>query len=412
METVFVNNFRRPCPNVWLIAGTRPEAVKLAPVAQALHRAGRMRPSIVASGQHPAMVHQALASFEFSAERELAVRRVAGGQPELLAGLITSLDRCAESAPPAAVVVQGDTTTALAGALVGFWRRIPVVHLEAGLRSFDLGAPFPEELNRRLVTQATSLHLAPTRVAAGNLLAEGVDPGRVFISGNTVVDAVNVVANRPTRFTHPEVGVAVERAARGEQRLVLVTAHRRESWGEPMRQILAAIHDLVRSHSDIQVVLPAHPNPAVRDMVLTAFADHPSVLVTDPLPYEELASVLAASTLVLSDSGGIQEEAPTFGVPVLVLRDVTERGEAVDAGCALLVGTDRARIVESASRLLVDSHARVAMMSAGNPFGDGRAGERTEAALAWLLGLVAELPDAFEPAGRGAANGSTVGECS
>ncbi|RZS34013.1 UDP-N-acetylglucosamine 2-epimerase [Herbihabitans rhizosphaerae] len=386
-------------PEVWLVAGTRPEAVKLAPVAEAFDRGGRLRASIIATGQHPTMVDQALATFGRAPDVRLTVHREDGGQAELMAQLITGLDRLATARPPSAVIVQGDTTTTLAGSLVAFWRKIPVVHLEAGLRSFDLAAPFPEELNRRLVTRSAALHLAPTTYAAGHLLDEGVPAQSVLVTGNTVVDAISTVTDRPAHFEDPALADMVERATRAEHKLMLVTAHRRESWGAPLRRVLDAITELLRQHEDLKIVFPTHPNPAVRRTVTDALAHHPRVLITEPLPYEQLAGVLAASTIVLSDSGGIQEEAPTFGVPVLVLRDVTERMEAVDAGCAILVGTDDRRIVSTASALLSDAAARTAMTSGGNPFGDGRAAERTEEALAWLLGLQAMPPKEFAPAG-------------
>ncbi|WP_414938402.1 non-hydrolyzing UDP-N-acetylglucosamine 2-epimerase [Amycolatopsis sp. cmx-11-51] len=382
---------------IWLVAGTRPEAVKLAPVAGALASEGRMRPVLVSTGQHPEMVDRAMATFGLTPDERLTLNRRTGSQPELLSGILTGLEEVAERRPPAAVVVQGDTTTTLAGALTAFWRRVPVVHLEAGLRSFDLGAPFPEEFNRKLVTQAAALHLAPTPDAAANLLAEGVPEGAVLVAGNTVVDAILTATDKSTAVHDPELAALLENATRGTVKLMLVTLHRRESWGEPMRRVLRAVAELMAADPEVRVVLPAHPNPEVHGLVREELAGVPGVLITGPLPYPELAAVLAASTLVLSDSGGIQEEAPTFGVPVLVLRDVTERMEAVNAGCAVLVGTDRDRIVSAATRLLNDPAARTRMMSSGNPFGDGAAAERTEQALAYQLGLAPDLPAPFRP---------------
>ncbi|UUV34738.1 UDP-N-acetylglucosamine 2-epimerase (non-hydrolyzing) [Amycolatopsis roodepoortensis] len=382
-------------PRVWLVMGTRPEAIKLAPVAEAIELAGRMEPVLVATGQHPTMVDQALETFGARADVTLPLHRRDGGQPELLGQMLTGLDELAEREHPAVVVVQGDTTTTLAGTLAAFWRRIPVVHLEAGLRSFDLAAPFPEELNRRLVTQAASLHLPPTPAAAENLSRELVAAERILVTGNTSVDAIRAIADRgAVDYRDERVAAAVEAATRGEP-LVLVTAHRRESWGEPLRQVLRAVAELVARHPGVRVVLPAHPNPAVRELVGAELGGVSRVVVTEPLRYDELAGALAAATLVLSDSGGIQEEAPTFGVPVLVLREVTERMEAVHAGCARLVGTDRELIVRTASELLTDPRARAAMMSNGNPFGDGKAASRTELALARLLGLTAEPVEEF-----------------
>jgi UDP-N-acetylglucosamine 2-epimerase (non-hydrolysing) len=374
-------------PEIFLIAGTRPEAIKLAPVAAAMRAAGRLSPVLVASGQHPAMVTQALAAFDVEADVTLPLQRVTGSQPELLTEMIKQLDALLETRRPAAVIVQGDTTTTLAGAMAAFWRRIPVVHLEAGLRSGDLDSPFPEEANRKLVGQLAALHLAPTALAATNLLDESVNPANVLITGNTVVDAALEIAAKELPFEHAGVAAAVDAAAHGEARLVLVTAHRRESWGEPLERILRAVRRLVEAYPDIRVVLPAHANPAVRAQVEAGLAGVPRVTITDPLPYPALARLLSHAYLALTDSGGIQEEAPSFRVPALVLREVTERVESLQAGCAKLVGTDEDLIVAEAARLLDDPLLRESMTASGNPYGDGLASQRTEQAVAAMLGL-------------------------
>ncbi|WP_433058368.1 non-hydrolyzing UDP-N-acetylglucosamine 2-epimerase [Dactylosporangium sp. CS-033363] len=374
-------------PEVFLIAGTRPEAIKLAPVAAAMRAAGRLTPVLVASGQHPAMVTQALAAFDVEADVTLPLQRVTGSQPELLTEMIKQLDALLETRKPAAVVVQGDTTTTLAGAMAAFWRRIPVVHLEAGLRSGDLDSPFPEEANRKLVGQLAALHLAPTALAATNLLDESVAPANVLITGNTVVDAALEIAAKELPFDDAGVAAAVDAAEHGEARLVLVTAHRRESWGEPLDRILSAVKRLVEAYPDIRVVLPAHANPAVRAQVEAGLAGVPRVTITDPLPYPSLARLLSRAYLALTDSGGIQEEAPSFRVPALVLREVTERVESLQAGCAKLVGTDEDLIVAEAAKLLDDPMLRQSMTASGNPYGDGLASQRTEQAVAAMLGL-------------------------
>ncbi|MBW0116887.1 non-hydrolyzing UDP-N-acetylglucosamine 2-epimerase [Pseudonocardia abyssalis] len=379
-------------PVVHLIVGTRPEAVKMAPLALALRRAGVLEPVLVATGQHPTMVAQALAAFGLEPDVVCKLHRTTGEQSELAAQLTSALDAVL-AAGSAAVVVQGDTTSALVGGLVAMWRRIPVVHLEAGLRSGDLAAPFPEEANRRLLGVFADLHLAPTARAAAALRAEAAAVGaaaeRVLLVGNTVVDAVLEVAAGVTAADAPAPGdprlAAVHDAVTGgRSRLLLVTAHRRESWGAPLNNVLAATRQVVDDHPDLLCVLPAHANPAVRAQVDAALGDHPRVVVTDPLPYPELCRLLARAALVLSDSGGIQEEAPSFGVPVVVLRDVTERMEAVDAGWAQLVGTDTARIVAAAKGVLDGEHEPP---RTGNPFGDGRAAERGAGAIAWILGM-------------------------
>lgn len=384
-------------PEVHLVAGTRPEAIKLAPVAAHMRRRGRLRPVFVASGQHPTMVGQALDAFGATPDIALPLTRHTGSQPELFAALTERLDALLGEHRPAAVVVQGDTTTTFAAALAAFWRRVPIVHLEAGLRSGDLAAPFPEEANRRLVAQLADLHLAPTAAAAANLLDEGVPADRVLLCGNTVVDAALEVLARQ-RGIPPFADPQLLEAVRGG-RLVLVTAHRRESWGAPLDRVIGAVRRLLETYPDLRVVLPSHPNPAVRAQVAAGLARIPRAVVTDPLPYEQLVAILSRAYLVLTDSGGIQEEAPTFGVPALVLRDVTERVESLRAGCARLVGTDPALIFKESCRLLNDPAARAAMAATGNPYGDGQAAARTEQAVAALLGL-AEPPDPMPVADR------------
>lgn len=369
-------------PVVHLIAGTRPEAIKVAPVAQALAETGLARPVIVATGQHPTLVHQALEAFGMRPDAVVQLDRNTGSQPELVAQLTQRLDELFAEQRPDAVLVQGDTTSTFIGALTAFWRKIPVVHLEAGLRSGDLFAPFPEEANRRLVTQITALHLPPTPKSAANLAAEGTSGETVVTVGNTVIDAVLTVARRQLPWSDERVGALVESGLR----IALVTAHRRESWGQPLDRVLDAVRTLVNETPDLGVVLPAHPNPAVRAQVEAGLAGLPRTVVCDPLPYATLSRLLSVATLVLSDSGGIQEEAPSFGVPVLVLRTVTERTEAIDAGSALLVGTDEQAILDHSRRLLADPAARATMTAAGNPFGDGHAAQRSARAIGWLLG--------------------------
>lgn len=369
---------------VWLVGGTRPEAVKLAPVVSAMRRQRFVAPVVVSTGQHPTMFHQGLDAFGLTPDVEIMLDRRSGSQAELLAQLTVELDREMAQSPPAAVMVQGDTATALVGALTAFWRQIPVVHLEAGLRSHDLTAPFPEEANRKMVDQIAALHLAPTPRAAANLRAEGIAAESIQMIGNTVVDAVHAIAGRTKRFSLPDLQ-AVEAAVADGRTLMLVTAHRRESWGEPLRAVLHAVRDVLAAHPDVDVVLPAHPNPQVRGDVMAVLGGDRRVHITEPLDYSELVRLLELSTLILSDSGGIQEEAPSFGVPVLVLRERTERLEAIEAGCATLVGTDRERIVKEAARLLSQQRSAANGSTASNPFGDGLSGERAADAVARLV---------------------------
>jgi UDP-N-acetylglucosamine 2-epimerase (non-hydrolysing) len=372
---------------VLLLVGTRPEAVKAAPVALCLAEHPHLSPAIVHSGQHALMVEQALVPFGLRPVESLCYQRETGGQAELFAHLLPALDALLARRRPAAVLVQGDTATALAGALAAFWRRIPVVHLEAGLRTGDLDAPFPEEANRQLIARVAALHLAPTPAAAAALAAETLSGGPVVVTGNTVVDAALRIAALETPAANPDL-VAVERDLETHGgRLVLVTAHRRESWGAPLDEVLSAVATLAERHPDIHVLLPVHPNPAVRAQVEALLGDNPRVTLTDPLSYPDLIRVLRRAALVLTDSGGIQEEAPSFGVPVLVLREVTERMEAVHAGCAWLVGTDRTRILLAADEML---HTRLRIPVNSNPFGDGNAATRVCAAITDLLAAVAK----------------------
>ncbi|NIH83297.1 non-hydrolyzing UDP-N-acetylglucosamine 2-epimerase [Amycolatopsis granulosa] len=371
--------------DIMLLAGTRPEAVKLAPLALALPGHPVLRPVIVHSGQHDGMVEQALAPFGLLVDDRLPtpVRRN-GGQAELVAGLLPSLDGFLRRRSPAAVVVQGDTTTVLAGALAAFWRGIPVVHLEAGLRTHDLAAPFPEEGTRQMVSRLAALHLAPTGAAVAALLGEGVPAERIVLTGNTVVDAVEHIAARGRPAQDRALAAAELRLLEQGRRLVLVTSHRRESWGKPLQRVLSAVRDLVRRRPDVEVLFPVHPNPALRDQVTTALSGVPRITVTGPLEYPDLVRALRLATVVLTDSGGIQEEAPSFGTPVVVLRDTTERREAIDSGHARLVGTDPAAIGRATEDVL---SGRWRPASPANPYGDGKAAQRAVAAIGELLAV-------------------------
>jgi len=368
--------------SVALVLGTRPEAIKLAPVALELARSGWARPSIVTTGQHGDVVRETLALFDLKAEIELSAVTETSRLATRQAALLVDIDRALDRIRPALVVVQGDTASTLAGAQVAFFRQIPVAHVEAGLRTGDLALPFPEEANRRMVSAIAALHLAPTAVAVANLRRENVPSEQILLTGNTVVDALVRARNLSPPYEDRELEALDASGAP----LVLVTAHRRESWGEPMRAIGKAIARLSRSHPDYEFVLAAHMNPAVRDVLESEVRDCPRVHLPGPIAYGPFVRLIARSRLVITDSGGIQEEAPAFGVPVLVTRDVTERTESLDAGVARLVGTDEERIVESASHLLADPAAYDAMARAINPYGDGHAARRVVEACGWLLG--------------------------
>ncbi|GAA1283762.1 non-hydrolyzing UDP-N-acetylglucosamine 2-epimerase [Saccharothrix xinjiangensis] len=369
---------------VLLLAGTRPEAVKIAPVALALADHPVLRPVIVHSGRHADVVERALRAFDLRADVELDVPRATGTQAELLAGLLPEVDRVLGVRHPAVVLVQGDTTTALAGALAAFWRGIPVAHLEAGLRTGDLGGPFPEEGARQMIARIASLHLAPADDAAAALVGEGLVDREIVVTGSTAVDAVRRVAAADLPARDPRLALLERVLDERSERLVLVTAHRRESWGEPLERVLHAVRAIADRHPDVRVLLPAHPNPVVRTAAERVLGGHERIVVTEPLDYPDLVRALRRAALVLTDSGGLQEEAPTFGVPVLVLREATERSAAVDEGCAWLVGTDPIRILAEAGWVL---GARLRLPAGRNPFGDGRAASRVRGALERLVGL-------------------------
>jgi UDP-N-acetylglucosamine 2-epimerase (non-hydrolysing) len=351
---------------VCIAAGTRPEAIKLAPVHRAILDRNGWRSIWIGSGQHGEVKTRALAALGVEAD---LILEAPGGDDSLgarLGQMICRYDAAFANLRPDLVLVQGDTSTTIAAAMAAFSRQIPVGHVEAGLRTYDLGAPFPEEGWRTLVADIAALHFAPTARAANNLLWEGVAADKIHVTGNTGIDALRLLGEaEPPAFLKAFEG----------RRLITVTLHRRENWGHALERVAEAIRRLRDRFPDVQFLFVSHANPALAARVRAAFAQERSVAVSDPLDYPEFVAVMRASTLMLSDSGGVQEEAPAFGVPVLVLRDTTERAEAIEAGVARLVGCETAAIVREASRLLSDRDAYEAMAKAVNPFGDGHAAE-------------------------------------
>jgi UDP-N-acetylglucosamine 2-epimerase (non-hydrolysing) len=370
---------------VLLVYGTRPEAIKVSPVVKELARHGALRPVVAVTGQHREMLDQLNRVFGIEPDFDLNI--ISPGQTlfGITVKALTGLEQIVRDVDPAALVVQGDTTTAFAAALAGFYQQVPVVHLEAGLRTSNRYNPFPEEMNRRLASQLADVHLAPTSEAKANLLAEDVPAERITITGNTVIDALYEVTSQVRAVHDPQFGRFLEEA--GDRKVLLVTSHRRESWGDPMRSTAAAVAELARLFPELRVLLPAHRNPIVRDAIVPFLEGLSNVTVTEPLEYPDFCRALQRSTVVLTDSGGVQEEAPSLGKPVLVLRDTTERPEAVRAGVAKLVGTDQARIVAEVSQLLTDRIAYDAMAQHRNPYGDGLAARRSVEAIAAFLGL-------------------------
>ncbi|MGP5025563.1 non-hydrolyzing UDP-N-acetylglucosamine 2-epimerase [Glutamicibacter ardleyensis] len=365
------------------IYGTRPEAIKVAPIVKALKEAEIFDCVVVVTGQHREMLDQVNELFGITPDYDLDVIQPRQTLNGLLTKTIAGLDEIFEKEKPDAVVVQGDTTTSTAGAIAAFYRGIPVVHAEAGLRSYDIFSPFPEEANRKLTSQVASVHLAPTSLSKRNLERETFNSKDIVITGNTVIDALLTVVEKKVPFSDPQL----EELVNSGKRIVLVTTHRRENQGEPMRGIGRALARLSAAEPDVQFILPLHRNPAVREALLPEIDGIANITLTEPLAYGEFTRIIDASTLVLTDSGGVQEEAPSLGKPVLVMRLNTERPEAVTAGTVRLIGTDEQRIFESVSELLNDSAAYDEMATAVNPYGDGKASERTVAAIAELLGV-------------------------
>jgi UDP-N-acetylglucosamine 2-epimerase len=370
-----------------LIFGTRPEAIKLCPLALALRDHDRLAPHVCVTGQHRQMLDQVLSVFGVTPDVDLALM-----QPnQTLAGLtsraIAAIDGYLHEHAPAMVIVQGDTTTAFCAALAAFYRKVPVGHVEAGLRTWDRHSPFPEEINRVLTSQLTDLHFPPTEWAADNLRREGVAAERVLVTGNTVIDALGIATARADAL-RPEVGGVswVDEAERGARRVVLITGHRRENFGAGFEAICGAVATLARRFADVEFVYPVHLNPNVREPVNRVLRGLSNVHLIEPLSYLAFVRLMKASTLILTDSGGVQEEAPSLGKPVLVMRDTTERPEAVSAGTVRLVGADAAQIVDGVSLLLRDRSAYDAMARAHNPYGDGAACGRIVAALERYLG--------------------------
>jgi UDP-N-acetylglucosamine 2-epimerase (non-hydrolysing) len=363
-----------------VVFGTRPEAIKLAPVVEALAANPSFAPSVAVTAQHRGLLDQVLDLFGLVPDYDLDVMEPGQDLFHVTSAALLGLRDTIRDARPELVVVQGDTTTTFAGALAAFYERIPVAHVEAGLRTGDLDAPFPEEANRALTTRLAAFHFAPTEGARANLLREGVPASTVHVTGNTGIDALLRVAAR-VRENPPALPVELD----PERRLVLVTAHRRESFDGGMERIARAVAELATARPDTDFVFPCHPNPNVRRPVNALLGTHPNVSVVEPVDYAQLVTLLTRAHLVLTDSGGIQEEAPSLDVPALVLRDKTERPEGVEAGALKLVGTDPATIVAEAARLLDDPAAHAVMAAVPNPYGDGRASTRIASVLAEQL---------------------------
>lgn len=378
-----------PAIPVMTIFGTRPEAVKMAPVVLRLRETDDFRPVVTVTGQHREMLDQVTRLFGITPDHDLDIMLPEQSLVDITTRALRGLYRVLGESRPAMVLVQGDAHTTFIGALAAFYHRIPIGHIEAGLRTADKYQPFPEEVNRRMTTVLSDLHFAATPAARANLLLEGVAPRSVVVTGNTVIDALHLVKDRP------DIALPDGLPSLGGRRLLLVTTHRRENWGEPLREIYLALVELLDRHPDLELVFSVHRNPTVRRAVRDVLHGHPRAHLIEPPDYGPWIKLMQRAYLILTDSGGIQEEATALGRPVLVLRRVTERPEGVAAGTLRLVGTDRRRIVEEASRLLTDPSAYEAMARAHNPFGDGRAAERIVHALRYYFGSTTTPPTEF-----------------
>ena len=376
---------------VMVVYGTRPEVIKMAPVIREL----RANPEdfevvVCSSGQHLEMLAPLATYFGVEPDVDVHLMRLGGGGlAGFMARAIEALDGALHEHQPDIVLVQGDTSTAVAAALASFYRHIPVGHVEAGLRTGDRMSPFPEEAHRLIVSSLATWHFAATSLAARALLSEGVAPEQVIVTGNTVIDALLWVAKGHEDSRAPEW-------LPPDKRLVLVTAHRRESFGAPLEGILGAVRALADAVTDIVVAIPVHMNPVVSEVTHRILAGHPRIVLLPPIEYPEFIQLLKRAVLVLSDSGGIQEEAPALAVPVLVLRNHTDRPEAIDVDAARLVGVDPETILHAALHLLRDESARRAMTTGGSPFGDGHAAERIVAALAGREAIVPGVPQSSQ----------------
>ena len=375
---------------VMSVFGTRPEAIKMCPLVRELAGREGIESLCCVTAQHRQMLDSVLEVFQIRPDRDLDIMTPRQTLSAITCKCLTGMDQAIDDLKPDLILVHGDTSTTFAGALSAFYHQVMVGHVEAGLRTYDKYSPFPEEMNRKLVSSIADLHFCPTGNNRENLRREGITEG-VFVTGNTVIDALKTTVRQDYRFSTDELN----QLPFGERKILLVTCHRRENYGEPMRQIMLALRQIAEENRDVELVYPVHLSPVVREAVDRYLRGAPRVHLIDPLPADEMHNLMARSYLVLTDSGGLQEEAPALGKPVLVLRRETERPEAVSAGTVKLAGVVQDDIVTMAERLLRDKGAYAAMARAANPYGDGSACRRIADAIAWKFGLRAERPEEF-----------------
>lgn len=368
---------------VMLIFGTRPEAIKMCPVVKEIAKDPDLKPIVCVTAQHREMLDQVLHLFQVQPDYDLNIMKDRQTLYDITSRVLTGLAPVLAEVKPDLVLVHGDTTTTFAGALAAYYAQIPVGHVEAGLRTNNKYNPFPEEMNRRLTGAICEWHFAPTKLAKENLLKENVTADRIVVTGNTVIDALKMTAKDNYVFDDKDL----QKALQSGKRLIVMTTHRRENLGEPLRQVYKALKAVLTAHEDTMVVFPVHKNPAVRSVVNEELAGLDRVILTEPLDYEPFANLMNHAYLILTDSGGIQEEAPSLGKPVLVVRNTTERPEAVTAGTVKLVGTDYAKVYDEMNKLLDDKEYYRSMAEAVNPYGDGLASQRIVQKIRQIFGL-------------------------
>ncbi|UVI33636.1 non-hydrolyzing UDP-N-acetylglucosamine 2-epimerase [Paenibacillus spongiae] len=376
-----------------VVFGTRPEATKMCPVVQELHRHSEwFETKVVVTGQHREQLHQALRHFSIEPDVDLSLMKENQTLAYLTSSAITGLDRIMTEDKPDLILVHGDTQTAMCGGLAAFFHKIPVGHIEAGLRSHNKYSPWPEEVNRRIVDVVADLLFAPTSVGKDNLTREGYGAEQIYITGQTAVDAAILTNREDYAFQEARLNDLI-----GHQgRILTVTAHRRENYGLPMKQMFSAIRRVADEHPDVSVIYPVHLSPSVRDAANTILSGHDRIHLLEPIEYPDMINLISRSYLVLSDSGGLQEETPVFQKPLVLMRDTTERPEAVTANAVYLAGTEEDSIYDITTRLLTDPKLYHIMANAGNPFGDGQASRRIAQIIAHHFGLTERLPDEFE----------------